>query len=257
MTNQGAELSTITIVEGLFNFIKDNFDGFEHRKRKGEKNWWHNHKYYKNGQKQGKRGDSWSPFIQTWFMIEGGSLNYKIGECRTYPNLKDFMKSLNHPYGDESKKHPCRCYDISWVNQDGELILALEYEESANEGNGSTVDKQLYAISEELEKLRYYKGHFKILISRPRKQKRESSYSDTINYFEGEIKNKLSFVKPLTTENWILLLIAPDTDLDDHQRNANIVFHCYEWKTNKLEIIPLKENSFCVEMKNGGDIKRC
>ncbi len=233
MNSGKTELSEKEIIKILFNFIKDKFDNF--------------------GIHHSKRGDSWSPFVQACFIKEGEKLNYKIGECRTYPNIKDFMKEIKHPYGSSASKYPCRCYDISWVNDAGELILALEYEESTNEGNGSTAEKQLHAIFDELEKLRYYKGQFKILVSRPRKRNRRDNYLDSINHFEKEINIKLSNVKPLLSEKWIIILIAPETDLKKAEERTKIKFHSYKWETDKLMEIE-GDYSFEVEMDNGGNV---
>ncbi len=253
MNSEKLELSEKVIIEILFDFIKQHFNDFGHHYKKGEKSkWWHNHNY---GKQIGKRGDSWAPFVQACFIKEGEKLNYKIGECRTYPNLKDFMKGIKHPYGSSANKYPCRCYDISWVNDAGELFLALEHEESANKGNGGTADKQLEAIYEELEKLGYYKGKFKVLVSRPHLQKGSdgNSYPGLLEHFKKKITNKLTIVKPHTEENWIIILIAPEIDLKKVDERTKIKFHSYKWETDKL--MEIEGNySFEVKMDNGGNV---
>ena len=61
------EVTHEQFVDGLCDFVMCNFNNFEHRKKTGEKNWWFNHKYGKKG----KRGMSWSPFIEACFIILG------------------------------------------------------------------------------------------------------------------------------------------------------------------------------------------
>jgi hypothetical protein len=253
MNIQGTVLSSQDIVETLFNFVKANFDKFEHAPKSPHK-WWHNTKY----------GRSWAPFVEACFIIWGEELNkshqaaYIIGHTYSHPNISTFMKEINHPYGtDIYPKFPPRLYDVSWVNEEGKLILALEHEESENNNHGSIAENQLYAIFEELKKLRYYKGEFKIIVSRPHNRNEDNgNYDNLINDFKNEIQTKLSSLSILPKEKWIIILIAPGKDIKRPGDSTHIKFHCYEWMQNDLQLIEGSENcSFEVEMYIGGYVK--
>lgn len=253
MNLQETALSSQNIVETLFNFVKANFDKFEHMPKSPHK-WWHNTKY----------GRSWAPFVEACFIIWGEETNnshqatHKIGHTYTHPNISTFMGKINHPYGiDKYPKFPPRLYDVSWVNEEGELILALEHEESANKNHGSIAEGQLYAIFEELEKLRYYKGKFKIIVSRPHiRDEDNGNYEILINDFKKEIQKKLSRLAIIPKEKWIIILIAPGKDIQQTGDSIHIKFHCYEWMQNDLQLIEGSENcSFEVEMYDGGYVK--
>lgn len=146
MTNQGAELSTIKIVERLFNFIKDNFDRFEHKPR-GHNKWWHSTKY----------GGSWAPFIEACFINEGENFGYNIGHSFTRPNITSVFKEFfsGRVYDKDHRHQDYKGIDISWRNkhEDNKLILALENSEDSH-GGGSTADGQLIEIQGEIDKLK-------------------------------------------------------------------------------------------------------
>lgn len=252
MPNKGEQLSTVSIIEMLFDFIKDKFDIFEHKAR-GHNKWWHSTKY----------GGSWAPFIEACFINEGENSGYNIGHSFTHSNITDVFRDFfsGRVYDKDHRHQDYKGIDISWrnISEENKSILALENSEDS-QGNGSTAGDQLNKISEEIDKLEKNCADFNIIVSRPHLRRikgRRDSYSDLINYFQNEINKKLLTTNPSLNQKWIIVLIAPEEDLNQHNRQTQIGFHCYEWKTNKLERIPLVENSFCVEMNIGGDIKRC
>jgi len=238
-------------IDELYDFIISNFNNFEHRKQKGEKNWWINNKY---GQERGKRGKSWSPFIEACFIILGEKLNdkfdakYKIGHSYTHPNISIFMEDLNHPYGNGHPKYPNRCFDVSWANDKGELILTLEHEEKGNHW-----DDQLVNILDEIDKLRYFKGKSKLIITRPIIRTTKETYPEIIKILETEIKEKFLIIEPPEEENWILIIISPESDLKNPHDKTKIVFYCYKW--NQTDFLK-SERSFEIKMNNIGIIEK-
>lgn len=240
-------------IDELYNFIISNFNDFEHRKKEGEKNWWFNNKY---GAEKGKRGKSWSPFVEACFILLGEKLNkdhnanYKIGHDYTHSNISNFMADINHPYGINGyPKYPRRCFDVSWANENGELILALEHEES-----GNYWDEQLENILDELDKLRYFKGKSKLIITRPHPRIRNGeTYPEIIEKLERKIKEKILEIKPLEEENWILIMISPESNLKNPQDETKMIFYCYKW--NQTDFIK-SEKSFKIKMNDIGIVEK-
>lgn len=266
MTNHGAELSTSTIVKTVFDFIKDNFDRFEHRKRNGEKNWWHNHKY---GQEQEidekfilKRGDSWAPFVEACFIKEGNNRGYLIGHSFTHPNItfvfRDFFGEV---YNETNKYKDYKKIDVSWRENKSELILALEHSEDSKGHSKlhTTADGQLDQIKDEIDnKLKNEHSDYKVIVSRPylRGIPRGDNYPELTEYFKIKIKDMLRNVNPKSDEKWIIILIAPVKDIQQTGDSTHIKFHCYEWMQNDLQLIEGSENcSFEVEMNDGEYVK--
>lgn len=206
------------IVETLYGFITKHFDNFKHFK--GKKNWWENHKY---PSREGESGNSWSPFIHAFFIIFGKEKGYEIGASYTYEKgIKKFIENIDES-GHEYQKPFSRYYDVSWHDSDKEFILGLEHEET-----GSTIKEQLKSISDEIEKLRSYKGKFKIIVARPRISKEINDYESSIEHYKENIEKKLIELKCLVDEDWIIILIAPRTKrLYNSKDQTEILYRCY------------------------------
>lgn len=273
MTNQGTELSTITIVEKLFNFIKDNFDTFGHHHI--SRGWWIDHRY---GQTRNDRGNSWAPFIEAFFVIEGEKTSYEVGHCYRHKNVEFFISDIFQRVYDETI-HPCDSQlsgqsegiDVSWRTKNGEYILALEHSEDSLDmsivrnqickrfNHRTTADGQLRGICDEIHKLRNINinSKYNIIVSRPHIRDSDNKiYQNVVDYFKKNIENILLNINPIN--EWIIILITPEFHVVNNPINPiNIKFHCYQWNANILEDIPLQENSFQVKMDNNSLVKKC
>lgn len=238
------------IVETLYDFIRKNFDNFKHFK--GEKNWWENHKY---PSKRGEVGNSWSPFIHAFFIIFGKEKGYEIGASYTYEKgIKKFIEFIDES-DSEYQKPFSRYYDVSWHNSNKEFILGLEHEET-----GSTVIDQLRSISDEIEKLRSYKGKFKIIVARPRLSTEINDYESSIEHYKRNIEKKLIESKCLEEEDWIVILIAPRTKkLYKPQDETEILYYCYflnkKENGNNKELILFFDKRFSVIMNQELEVR--
>lgn len=214
------------IVETLYDFITKHFDDFKHFK--GKQNWWNNHEY---PSKNGKSGNSWSPFIEAFFIIFGKEEGYEIGASYTNEKgIKKFMEVIREH--DEYQKPFSGCYDVSWHDSNKEFILGLEHEET-----GSTIDDQLKNISDEIVKLRAFKGKFKVIVARPRISKKITDYRSSIEYYRKKIQEKLIELNCLDTEEWIVILIGPETKkLYEKNDRTEILYCCYSLKEKQNEI---------------------
>ncbi|GEM_PF-1826564 len=243
-------LSKEQIVETLFDFITKHFDNFKHFK--GTKNWWENHRY---PSKKGESGNSWSPFIHAFFIIFGKEKGYEIGASYTYEKgIKMFVDFIDES-GNEYQKPFSRYYDVSWHDSDKEFILGLEHEET-----GSTIKEQLKSISEEIEKLRSYKGKFKIIVARPRISREINDYRSSIEHYRKNIEKKLIELKCLNDEDWIVILIAPETKkLYNPQDETEILYCCYflnkKENGNIKELKLFFEKRFSVIMNQEHEVK--
>ena len=108
------------ILNILFDYVNEHFDDFGHH---GNSNWWTNSEF----------GSSWSPFIETCFMLKGKEYNYKIRRCSTHPNITKYVEQFHISDFREKNsiflKYPCRGLDVSWLKRDNPLFLALEHSE--------------------------------------------------------------------------------------------------------------------------------
>lgn len=213
------------IVNELFNFIEKQFNNFNHQKRTGNETWFN---------------PSWSPFIQTFFINWGNILEYKVGSSYTKSNLKSFWEKI---FTTEYLKPPDRGFDISWHDNDYEFILGLEHEET-----GKKSDSRLSEVIEEIDKLRFYKGIFKIIISRPYFTTQQN-YIDIEKCYKEKIEAKMKQINPIDSENWILILIGPSSRLQ-FKNYTDILFYCYYWNENTLTNFMNK--SFRVIMNKDG-----
>jgi len=242
------KLTKDKIVEELFEFITDYFDKF--KCSKAEKNWWENHKY---NSKKGRYGSSWSPFISTFFITFGSKQNYNIGASYTYEKgIKNFINdNLNNKY--QYQKPLSRGFDVSWHNTQYEFILGMEHEET-----GSTIEANLQSIFEEIEKLRSYKGKFKIIVSRPRLSTTINTFPESMKYYKEEIEKKILKINCPDEEKWIVILIAPETKkLYKSHDETRILYNCYilEKKEDEKEELKLFfENSFKVTMNQNLEV---
>ncbi|MFZ3060193.1 MAG: hypothetical protein WA102_10730 [Candidatus Methanoperedens sp.] len=241
------------IINILFNYVKDNFDKF------GHENWWNTKKY----------GGSWSPFVETCFMLEAmkyGGL-YKILCCYTQDNIKDYIRDFHESeFGEMYSlgKYPCRDIDVAWLGQNNKYFLVVEHSEDIpddfkiheqkyvlnyKDEEDNTVDgqakNQLIAIRDEINKLKGIKSDFKVLISRPRPFKKvkknnnweAGTYRDSVNHFKELIEKDLK--KDAASfndkETWVIILITPDSDKSRIVRPNDIIFHCYKWEGKNEE----------------------
>jgi hypothetical protein len=221
------------IIETLFSFIKDHFDDFNHQPRGNDK-WWLSTQY----------GHSWAPFVEACFILEGekrcyGEVNNKIGEIGhsyTHPNITNvFQKMLKNPepYNSQTRYLDFDLIDLSWRDKNDKLILALEHSE-----DGSKTDNQLKEIFREMDKLNGNSSDFNVIVSRPRLRRlpgHRDQYSDRLIEYENRIKEKLSEMQ--SKENWIFILIAPESDFIPVNTSKKIIFHCYKWENDKLSKI--------------------
>lgn len=248
------EINSGGIINMLFDFVQKNFDTFGHQGN----DWWWNTQY----------GGSWSPFVETCFMHEamkyGGK--YKIRSCSTQDNIYRYIEDFfRHEFGDRyelgnpDSKYPCRCIDVSWIEQDNSIFLAIEHSEDVpkpkeiqrikqeigysddqdKDVNGKTAIKQLLGIRDEIYKLKDFKSHFKVLISRPKRfrkikengnRRNTISYLDSVNHFKKQIEKDLRKDAESFNDNetWVIILIAPEHGSSGF-RNDKIIFYCYEW----------------------------
>ncbi len=259
MNSEKLELSEKVITEILFDFIKQHYNDFGHHHKKREKSkWWHNHNY---GKQIGKRGDSWAPFVEACFINEGEKRGYgnndgKIGHSFTHPNItKVFSEILKRslPYNKRHKYDDYLSIDVSWRNKENKLIFALEHSEDAKK-TGTVADAQLIEIFDEIDKLKNIYSVFKVIVSRPHiRRKDHGDYNLVVNDFKKQIENKLLNLKPCSEENWIIILVAPETDLKRADERTKIKIHSYKWEIEKLTEVE-GDYSFEVKMDNGGNI---
>lgn len=265
------------IIKVLFEYVEEHFNDFGHTN-------WHTSDF----------GGSWSPFVETCFMLEAMKYgnHYKIGHCYTQSNITDYIEKVHRsefgrmysPNENPPDKYPCRCFDVSWIEQDNSFFLALEHSEDSpseikriqrelkyskdEDVKGVMAINQLLAIRDEINKLKDFKANFKVIISRPHPfdgVKRNNNYEpgtygDSVNYFKKIIENDLkkdaaSFDD---TETWVIILITPDPNRSRMSgRNNNIKFYCYEWK-GKNEVESLSdagEKSIEIQKENGKWVK--
>lgn len=254
------------IINILFNYINENFGKFGHY------DWWNTEKY----------GGSWSPFVETCFMLEAMKYgdNYKILCCYSHERITDYILSF---YGDKfpkDSKYPCRGIDVAWLNKNNTYFLVVEHsediptnkskinemkyllnyldkEDETVEGNAKD---QLIAIRDEINKLKGIKSTFKVLISRPHPFKKvkinnnwkPGTYRDSVNHFKELIEKDLnkdagSFNDK---ETWVIILITPDPDKSRIVIPNEIIFHCYEWDNKKKCLNDIPKNPVPVKMEN-------
>ncbi len=249
MNRRKTELSEKEIIEILFNFIKKYFDNFGHHSDSNNK-WWHHTKY----------GASWAPFVEACFIMEGESCGFgkgkdKIGHSYTHHNITDFLKIFKITYDNSNKYDNYLDINLSWRTKD-KLILAIEHSEYPDKYSKkiTTADKQLDAIFQELDKLKNVCSLFKIIVSRPHiRDQDKGDYDSVINYFKKEIEFNFLQTVPPSDENWIIILIAPGTDLKKADARTEIKFHSYKWEIDKLIEVE-GDYSFEVKMDNGGNV---
>jgi len=237
------------IVNVLFDYVNDHFDDFGHN---GDSDWWTKSDF----------GGSWSPFVETCFMLKGTN-HYKTRYCATHPNITTYVKQFHE--NSHFLECPCRGLDVAWLKQDNTIFLAMEHSEDSpskttEKGNkeierikkelgysdnedkhvkGVTAINQLLAIRDEINKLKDFKSHFKVLISRPRRfntidGKNKPTYNQSVEYFKNRIEEDLKKDAKYFNDDeiWIIILIVPDPD-EPYSRIVSpnkIIFHCYEWK---------------------------
>jgi len=245
-----SELSLNQIIDEFFKFIKNHFDDFNQQKSQTQ-NWW--------------TYNSWSPFVQTYFIILGRKQNLFVGASftakTTTTEIKKFMIKIGIiPDIKDFIKPPDLCFDVSW-HDNYKFILGLEHEETTTTttdiDKGNVADNQLEHIFNELEKLRMYNGNFKIIVSRPRLRKihkRKDTYPEVIKYFQNNIETKLSNIHPPENEKWIVILVCPEYNLQSPGEETKILFYCNIWNGNKLS--SLKECSFKVRMNVNGQVRK-
>ncbi|MBU3966756.1 MAG: hypothetical protein KKG76_05170 [Euryarchaeota archaeon] len=238
------------IIDILFNYVEENFDNF------GHKDWEHTEKY----------GTSWSPFVETCFMLEAMNTGlYKILCCYTHDNIDTYIHDFHEKEFGEMyemyslKKFPCRCIDVAWLDLNNRYFLAVEHSEDIPDQvkiqeqeyvlnykddedetvNGKAKD-QLIAIRDEINKLKSINSHFKVLVSRPHRFKSidgqtESlpNYNQSVEYFMKHIQDDLKKdAKSFNDDEiWVIILIAPDPDKPKSRsvKPDKIIFHCFEW----------------------------
>lgn len=210
-------MSSINITEKdfadrLFEFIKDYFNIFNHRKKSGNETWF---------------TPSWSPFIQACFIEYGKILKFSVGSSYTSGNLKKFWENNITSY--DYKKPIDRGFDISWHDDTYEFILGLEHEET-----GKTSEKRLEYVFDELDKLRHYKGKNKILVTRPYFNTKQNYHAIEDEYKE-KIKQKLNQITPSDEEKWIIIFIGPENRLINPEDTTKILFSCYCWENRNLK----------------------
>ncbi len=266
--------SSVEIVDILFDFIEDHFDKFKHRyepKHNGqEKWWWINHEY---GKDRGARGESWAPFVEACFVMEGEITTFNVGHCygNDTHNVENFIEdTFKRPYN--HSKHPCDSsskgggggIDVSWRGNDNKYFLALEHSENRHPDPGrgicdkfnkgkSDSNAQLRGICDEICKLKDKHSKFNIIVSRPNIRYRDNYiFSSVVNDFKKNIEDILSHINPPSEEIWIVILIAPQTHVRDPIMGMMINFHCYEWNGKQLSLIKGDRNySFEVKTANG------
>ncbi len=266
--------SSEEIINVLFKFVKENFNDFGHCESK----WWWNTEEF---------GGSWSPFVETCFMLEAMKYEkrYKIRSCSTHDNIYNYIERCFRPeFGDRYElgkpysKYPCRCFDVSWIKQDNSIFLALEHSEDIpteteikrikseikysmdedKDVEGPTAINQLLAIRDEINKLKDCKSHFKILISRPHRfdkmkgiiEQNNPSYYNSIDYFKKRIEKDLKKDSASfnNDEKWIIILIVPDPGYP-YSKADKIIFHCYEWKGEELAVIDGENKKYIIPIK--------
>lgn len=219
------------IISILFDYVLKHFNDFGHQntvnhRDTGHQNtdwWWHN-RFVETG--------SWSPFVETCFIIYGRENLYQIHHDYTHPNITTFMWIVHHEKYDGSNKCTIQNLDNkSDINllYRGNIILSVEHEEK-----GNTKELQLENILNEIDKLKKNTAEFKVLISRPvwfNKHTADEGYFKSVDVYRDKIQEYLNNKVTLNeSENWLIILIAPSPDINP----TEIIFHCYEWTGNKL-----------------------
>lgn len=229
MDSTSGDIKKIDFVNELFGFIKKHFNNFEHKKRSGNETWF---------------TPSWSPFTGSFFIEFGNNKGLLVGSSFTHQKLKLFWtKYIKSPY----KKPVDRGYDISWHDTDFNFVLGLEHEE-----HGKTSSGGLKEVVEELEKLRFYKGKYKILISRPYFNTIQS-YLDVEKDYKKEIEEKIRNLDPNDDEIWIIILIGLKEPLSG--QTNEILFSCNFWNKIKNELSEF-EDGFKIPIKwENGQLK--
>lgn len=263
------------IIDRLFDYLMNHFDDF------GHKDWF-----------KTEFGSSWSPFVETCFMLEGKKYDYKIRRCSTAKRITEYVEQFHRSDFREKYshffKHPCRGIDISWIEKNNNIFLAIEhsedtpttekeikkikrllnYSEAIEDKTVKGVAKeQLLAIREEINKLMDFKSSFKVLISRPRRfdainGKPEPNYNQSVEYFKYRIEEDLKkYAKSFNNDEiWVIILIVPDPG-EPRSKVDKIIFHCYEWKGKneggKLSAIDEKHEKYTIPIKivNGKWVK--
>lgn len=238
------------IINILFNYINENFDKFGHN------NWWKTEKY----------GGSWSPFVETCFMLEAMKYGdkYKILCCYSHEPITNYIHDFYSGKFPADCKYPCRDIDVAWLDKNNTYFLAVEnsediptekskidqmkylinYSDKEDENVEGIAKDQLIAIRDEINKLKGIKSSFKVLISRPHpfdkvninNRRGAGTYRDSVNIFKELIEKDLkkdadSFNEK---ERWVIILITPDPDRSRIYIPNQIIFHCYQWNGKEL-----------------------
>lgn len=268
----GIPASSVEIVDILFNFIEDHFDKFKHRPDW----WWKNHEY---GKDRGVSGESWAPFVEACFVMEGEKTPFNVGHCygNDTHNVENFIEDTFGVSYDHNK-HPCdslskgrgKGIDVSWRTDDNKYFLALEHSENSDPNPGIGIcDKfnklkpdnnaQLRGICDEICKLKDKHSTFNIIVSRPNIRDQDHEiYISVVNDFKKHIKDILSYINPPSEEKWIIILIAPQIHVKDPIKGMTVQFHCYEWNGNQNQLVEIKgerDYFFKVKTVNGFVIK--
>lgn len=227
------------IFTNLFEFIKYYFDFFGHQK--DSNSWW--------------LTNSWSPFVQACFYIWGKEINCNVGLSYTFPNCPNFLEKINYIDNANKFQKPLdKLYDVSWRDNNQNFILKLEHEET-----GSTPDKQLKEIRDEIIKLNNFPGLFNILVSRPHLSKLngvKDTYPNAIANYKEKIEIMLKDLNIVSNnKNWIIILIGPDNiSLKLPGDKTEILFYRYIWNENELSGLNIER--FEVELdQNRNDVK--
>lgn len=232
-----SDINIKSIYEFIFNYVKLKFNDFGHISpiKLKDGNWWKNHKYGRNQ----NYGGSWGPFIQWAFINEGFKRGYAVREDHTHSHIfevaNDFDKNFsldNLPYGaikpnGQKNKFPkYKKIDVCWGSTNNsyispeDLILVLEYED---------MDKDK-AFNYDMESLSLINSKLRVIIVR-------LFFPDNSRGMSIE-KLKQILDEKYQNKNFGFIFIYP---LD----TCRIIFECYEWNQNKLQIIG--KNSFEVK----------
>lgn len=216
------------IADELFNFMKKYFNEFD--MYKNGNNWWF--------------GKSWSPFVQACFLIWGEKLGYKLGASYKRAHLPNFLKKIKYPK--IYQKPTDFLYDISWHDRNYEFYLGLEHEET-----GSTAEKQMKEIGDEIEKLRRYKGTYKIIVARPYYTTKQT-YQEAEKYYKEKIEEHLLRIEPPEEENWIVIFIGIENNLASPPYETNTLFSYYIWEKKALSQFLQKD--FKIKLGSGNKV---
>ncbi len=245
------------IIKILFDYVKNNFDNFGHRRSRFFW-WWETRHWWMNPEND--FGSSWSPFVEACFIEAGKKYpNYEIFcSLQNSEQLKNYMgASYRHPNPKKS--------DIDFFDKNAnKFVLSLEHSEDSpqqkqidnykgqigwqptddQDVEGDKTKKQLIAVRQEVWKLKgkqlQLNSKFKVVISRPKcfdkinGKKEKPSYFDSVKYFRNQIEKDLKKdVASLNdNENWLIILIAPNNG-SLYANVDEILFYCYEWDNKK------------------------